>query len=359
MKHPLTGADPFTLAAAFARGGRPDHWGRALGLAAGVAARAPFSALEAAASAPFLPRLEALPPPVFIVGHWRSGTTHLYNAMAASGFGAPSPFDVGLPWDMLGLGRALRPLLARALPSGREIDAVPVTPDSPQEDEVALASMTPLSFLHALYFPRRFDALLDRNLFFDGCAPGEIARRERRLTLFARKLSLRTRRRLVLKNPAHTPHVERLRGLFPGARFIHVHRDPLEVFRSMRRFYERLLPALALQRPGEIDLDGAILRVYRRMMTRLDEAAAALPPGVLVHVGHEALVRDPMGALARIHAELGLEDDDVARRARAAYFDSTRAYRRNRFDEAPEATERARAALEPWIERWGAGAAPR
>ena len=108
--------------------------------------------------------------------------------------------------------------LERALPENRWIDRIPVTPTSPQEDEVGIASMTELSFYHGIYFPRRFDALIDRGLFFDGCAPADVARWETRFTYFLRKLNLQQPgRRLLIKNPVYTGRVAQLRRLFPDA----------------------------------------------------------------------------------------------------------------------------------------------
>src|SRR5699024_8242925 len=79
MAHPLSGADLGTIVRAFAAGGLPDRWGAAARLSGIALARAPFSAVERLAVAPRLPKLAEMPPPVFILGHWRSGTTHLYN----------------------------------------------------------------------------------------------------------------------------------------------------------------------------------------------------------------------------------------------------------------------------------------
>ncbi len=353
MAHPLSGADPLTLARAFRAGGMPDRWGRAAGIWAAVLARAPLSALEALVARP--PALADMPPPVFILGHWRSGTTHLYNAMALGGFGFPAPVDVGLPWDMLGLGRVLRPLLDRALPEGRWIDRVPVTPTSPQEDEIAIASMTPLSFYHGIYFPRRFDALIDRGLFFDGCTPHEIAGWERRFTLFLRKLARATGRPLLIKNPVYTGRVARLRRLLPGAKFVHIHRDPVDVFLSMRNFYAKLLPPLALQRAAPPDIDATILRVWRRMMTAYDAETAGLGAPELVEIGYPALEADPVAALRRIYAELELGGFDAALPRFEAYFDAVRDFRKNAFAVDPAAVAMVEAACGPWIDRWGYG----
>jgi hypothetical protein len=47
-----------------------------------------------------------VPPPIFIVGHVRSGTTHLHNLLAASGqFATVPPVLAGMPWEALGLAR--------------------------------------------------------------------------------------------------------------------------------------------------------------------------------------------------------------------------------------------------------------
>ena len=359
MAHPLSGADLGTLARAFRAGGRPDRRGTAAAIWGAAIGRAPVSALEALAVAPFLPATADLAPPVFILGHWRSGTTHLYNTMSRdAGFAHVPPIPVGLPWDMFGIARALRPMLERALPEHRWIDRIPVTPTSPQEDEVAIASMTDLSFYHGIYFPRRLDALIDRGLFFDGCSDGETARWERRFTYFLRKLSLaQGGRPLLIKNPVYTCRVARLRRLFPQARFIHIHRHPLEVFMSMRNFYARLLEVLALQDlPEGLDIDATILRVYDRMMTRFVRESRELPEGTLVELPYAELDRDPLGAVAFIYESLRLDGFDAAAPAFAAYLDSVRNFPKNAFRADPATRALVERHWGGWIERWGHGA---
>jgi hypothetical protein len=105
-------------------------------------ARLPFSTIERVLMEGFLERRTSVKSPIFIVGHWRSGTTHLHNILCqAENFGYISPLAVGLPWDLLGIARLFQPLMKLALPRERYVDRVAVKPDSPQEDSIALFSI--------------------------------------------------------------------------------------------------------------------------------------------------------------------------------------------------------------------------
>jgi len=354
MAHPLSGADLGTLAAAFRAGGRPDHWGRSLGIWGAALGRAPLSLVERLALAPRLPAAAGIEPPIFILGHWRSGTTHLYNLMAEAGFGYVPPITAGLPWDMFGIARALGPLLERQLPETRYIDNIPVTPTSPQEDEIALANMSALSFYHGIYFPRQFDRLIDRGLFFDGCSEAEIAGWEARFIYLMRKLALDQGRRLLIKNPVYTARPAHLARLFPGARFIHIHRSPFDVFLSMRNFYAKLLAQFALQGvPAELDIDATILRVYTRMMRAFEEQTRGWKAPRIVELPYTALDTEPMAALERIYGALQIPGFAAAAPAFEAYLARVQSFRKNAFPGDAEAIAKVERALAPWVEKWG------
>ena len=365
MAHPLMGADVSTLARVFREGGGADKRLTALAIWAGALARLPFSAVERARVARRLNGVGEMPPPVFILGHWRSGTTHLYNLMSLGGFGYVPPLAAGLPWDMFGLARVLRPLLERQLPEQRYVDRLPVTPTSPQEDEIALANMSPLSFYHGLYFPRAFDRMIDRGVFFDGCSDEDVAAWQDRCLYFMHKLWLLQGRQLLIKNPVYTARPAMLRRMFPGAKFIHIHRHPYEVFLSMRRFYDRLLGVMALQDvPEDLDLDATILRGYTRMMDRFETETADWREPDFIELSYALLDRDPVAALGRIYSGLELEGYDDALPAFRAHLDQVRDYRKNDIRGDAEAGSKVAARLDHWITKWGyesperAGATP-
>ncbi len=364
MAHPLSGADLRTLAAVIGRAGPPEK--RAAGAMIGLAAlaRFPFSTAEKLLIESRLPAADALPPPVFILGHWRSGTTHLYNVMVKSGaYAFVPPVATGLPWDLFGLARVFRPLLEKALPKRRFIDNIPVTPDSPQEDEIAVANMSELSFYHGIYFPRAFSDLVRRGLFFDGCTPSEVARWRERFVYLMRKLTLlQDGRPLLIKNPVYTGRLAMLREIFPEAKFIHIHRNPYDVFVSMRNFYQKLLKEFALQGYDHVDIDETILYVYERMMRALEKDAAGLPADRYMEIRYDRLDASPLQCLSDIYSVLSLPGFDAARPRFEAYLASVRSFEKNRFSYSDEAAAKVEARLMPFIEKWGyarPGAAPR
>lgn len=303
--HPLCGADPLTLLRLLARAGPPGLRGALpFGLAAAASlARLPFTLAERAWTAA-VPAAEAAAP-VFILGFPRSGTTHLHNVLAATGcFATVPPVLAGMPWEARGLAPVLRPFINPYLPETRVIDGMRLDANSPTEDEVALANMAPLSYFHAIYFPRRFRAAFREGLLFEGARAAEVDARGRALRRYVAAMGRRGP--LLLKNPAYTAQIPWLLELFPGARVIHIHRDPLAVFASNRRALRVVLAELALQPWAEGDVDEAILETYPAVMERLLAARAALPEARFAEVSFEALTRAPLDAVRQLGRALGL-----------------------------------------------------
>ena len=189
-------------------------------------------------------RIDATPvqAPLFILGHYRSGTTHLHNLLALDPqFAAPTFFQVLNPHTFLTTERFASPIVDRLIVRRRYQDEMALGAGVPSEDEFAVCAMTGLSPYLAWCFPCD-GAGYDRYLTFREPTDGEIARWGAALTTFLKKLTLRHGRPLVLKSPPHTARIRLLLGLFPDARFVHIRRDPYVVFRSTRHMI-RAAPA--------------------------------------------------------------------------------------------------------------------
>lgn len=343
--HPLCGADPVTLLRLAARRGAPSAAGAptfAVACAMSLL-RLPFTLAEQALDLA-VPDPE---PPLFVVGHPRSGTTHLHNALAASGaFATVPPTLAALPWERRSIGPLMRPFVDSRLPRTRLIDGVALRGDGPTEDEVGLANAGDLSYFHAIYFPRRFRTDYREGLLHEG-SPRRRASRERAIRRYVRAMSRLGAAPLLLKNPAYTARVDLLARLFPGARFIHIRRDPAEVFASTRRMLGTVLAELSLQNYDEGEVEEAILEVYPQVMAGLRRSSAELPEGTFAEVEFRSVVEAPRPTLTRLWRELKLPGGDEALEAACAYCASLSGFR-------PAANVLSRGEMERLRRRWPA-----
>ena len=322
--HVLSGAHLPTLLRTLAR-----HGGCAPDRIASVALtlfvsllREPLHVLEATRVASRVAAATFDRPPVIILGHWRSGTTYLHNLMSRDPrFCFPTIVDAVLPNEFFPsrLNDISRKLLIRNLPPVRQVDDVPLRADLPQEDEIALAALGVPSFFNCLYFPGRYGEIFRREVLFDGLHARDLARWRRGLKYYLGKIAaLHPTKQLLLKNPAHSPRVTELKALFPSAKFIHIHRDPYEVFVSMRRMLHVTFSIVALQDYDAAAIDEEILALYPILMDRLRTGLDTV--GSHSEVRFADLVAKPMETLERIYEELDLDGLEDARPAIAMFL---------------------------------------
>jgi hypothetical protein len=235
----------------------------------------------------------------------------------------------------------------------RPQDNVAIAPDVPTEEEMALGTLTLLSPYLSWSFPRRSQAY-EPYLTFQGVSDAEVGVWKAAFTLFLKKLTWKYDRPLILKSPPHTARIRLLLGLFPDARFVHIHRNPYDVFRSTRHLYDSAVAYFQFQRFEPRNLDEGILHTYNVMYDAFFEQRGLIPPGRLVEVRYADLERDPAGQLQAVYEALTLPDFDPVRPALDTYLASIAGYRKNAHRELP-APLRQRIARE-WrrgFEEWG------
>lgn len=354
LAHPLMGSNPSNLFRLLWENGpversRIPHSMLAM---AGSIARWPLSLAERLRVSLTRSQNGSMPPPIFIVGHWRSGTTHVYNVLSKSpDFGFPSPYATGAPWDFILLTQFFSSWISKALPSNRFIDRVPVKPDSPQEDETAMANMGTLSFYHGLYFPEQFQKHFQRGIFLDNCSEETVSRWEENFTYFIDKLYLQQGKRILVKNPVYTARVNRLRSLYPDAHFIHVYRNPYRVYESMRHFYPAMFQELALQDYSEVKIKETTLDTYPRMMSRLYRHTNDLPENQFAEIRFEEFEKDPLKEIERIYDRFDLDGFESHRSDYEEYLQSVADYQKNRYPFPDESLELVEKRWGEWLNR--------
>ena len=299
--------------------------------------------------------------PVFIIGHWRSGTTHLHNLLSHDPrFGFVTTFQTQAPKTFLSSHHTIRVIMSAMMPGRRPMDNMPLGTDLPQEEEFCLCNACMHSFYLCFYFPRmNEEALFRKYILFDGLSEAEFEEWRREYVELVKKATVNMGGRpLVLKNPANTARVESILRIFPRARFIHIYRDPYAVYKSTLRLRRTLPQLFTFQNLEFDDLEERVLQEYREMMGRFFERKDRIPPGQFAEIRYEDLERGPMEELARVYGELGLPEWSEACGPIQAYVDTLRDYRKNEYAISEEDIERVERHWGFAIERWGYGRPP-
>lgn len=284
-------------------------------------------------------------PPIIILGHWRTGTTHLHNLMALdSRFAFPNTYQVTYPSTFLCTEVTSTKLGAFFLPPTRPMDNVRVSFQAPNEDEFAICGTTLYSPYVGLMFPRR-QADYDPFLTFRGVPEDIIAQWKAALMLFVKKLTWKHGRPLILKSPSHTCRIKLLLDLFPNARFVHIHRNPYDVFQSTCHWLRTAAPWWNLQRPDFDGLEERILRTYRQMYEVFFEEQPLIPAGHFHEIGFEDLEAEPVAEVRKLYNALSLPAFEEVEPALRQYLGSLSEYKKNTLPE-PSSPLRERIARE-------------
>lgn len=277
------------------------------------------------------------PTPIFIIGHWRSGTTHLHNLLCQDeNLGSLTTFQAMAPGFCLVGDGAIKRLIAKQAKARyptRLIDNIPLTFDAPQEDEFALANLATHSFVHTFSLPRQAQEIFECSVLFDGFSEADHSAWIAAYLALLRKATLASGgMRLVVKNCAHTARIQTLLELFPNAKFIHIHRNPYQVFVSTLHMHRTVLPRSQLQaiEPDQIEMN--VLRFYDRLMRRFLADRSLIPAGNLVEIRFEDLEASPLGQLRRVYEELGLPGFAAAESSLRLYIESVADYKKNAYE---------------------------
>ena len=270
--------------------------------------------------------------PLFILGHWRSGTTLLHDLLAqdSAQFNFANTYQVVNPLTYLTTEGTITRLLPGLVPAKRPMDNMALSFTSPQEDEFAPLLMTGLSVYLGVSFPQT-GAVYENYLSFRGVPRREVEAWKAAFLRFCRKLSLTDRRALLLKSPPHTARIRTILEMFPDARFVHIHRDPYTVFQSQRHFFDTAGWFTYLQTPDLDAIDEGILQRHETMYDAFFEDLALIPPGQFIELRFADLEADPVTQIAEVYAKLGLTGFDAFRPRLERYVVSLTGYKKNRF----------------------------
>lgn len=274
----------------------------------------PLRWIELAVTGQKLQKHSIQPPPIFILGYYRSGTTYLQQCfMQDDRLGHLSLFQTVFPELMLCFERIMTPLLefnARLFRLKNAFHRIPLTWYSPGEEDIAMTGMlSSCSAAWGYLFPEFHQPYFEKFVLFKTDVENEISQWKNDYLLLLKKISVANNGRpLVLKNPPNTARIKMLLSLFPGARFIFIYRNPYDVYASTQRMLQASNKAFALGKTKGVDFNNIILKTFSSLMTRYVEDRKLIPQGQLTELRYEDFITRPVECLRELYSTSGFDD---------------------------------------------------
>lgn len=270
--------------------------------------------------------------PVVIVGPMRSGTTRMHRLLAGDQrFAHMRSFETISPVprpDFEGAARDFRPVLASRimkvarLANPRTLSIHPTGPYEPEEE---------LGLLVSSMWGMKHEAQWNVPSYGRWCERQSAVPAYRHMANLLRLIGWSQQesslRPWILKTPQHMLDLPALLEVFPDARLIFTHRDPLKVVGSAASLawnqtiiYSDHVDAATIGREW--------LRKTSLQIERMRAARDAIPRSRMIDVQYEEMERDWRGTMTRVYDFLGL-DMEPAVPAMEDYLDRSRNLKRH------------------------------
>lgn len=270
-------------------------------------------------------------PPLFVIGHWRSGTTHLHNLLSLDeNFSSPNVYQCMFPNHFV-FSQVGSPAMTFLAPNKRPMDNVSFSSRVPHEDEFGLAALSLVSPYIRVIFP------VTGHKWHTGLDLDKIPEQWRQawknaLTLFLKKLQLSEGGRPLLKSPPHTARVKHLLGIFPNAQFVHIVRNPYKVYLSTRNLWDKSFAKARLQEQSEELVQNQILDWYIELFDLFEQDRKLIPAGSLHELKFEDLEKDPINELGKIYQTLNLQGFEHYSDKAVDYLKNLKTYQKNVYN---------------------------
>jgi hypothetical protein len=271
--------------------------------------------------------------PVFVLGHWRSGTTYLVNLLSQDPqYSFFRMSNVVFPTTFLTFNWFWNWLLNKTIPKTRPMDNIKLDMAYPQEEEFAISNTTPYAISHITSFPKNVDYYTKFTYMNDDVTDRERKGWIKQYSFMLKKVALQqNNRRLLLKNPANTGRIKEILKLYPNAKFINIYRNPYDVISSTQGMYKKMFPLMSLQGVMTDDeVDSYIYNLYKNVHSNFFKQKSLIPKENIIDIKYEDFVKEPFSHLKKIYTQLSINDFDKATPYFKNFIDMQKSYKPNK-----------------------------
>lgn len=275
--------------------------------------------------------------PIFILGHWRSGTTLMHYLFTQDkSKGLVTNIEVYAPHFFLAFPKFTRKLIVSSLPETRPMDDIKINADLPGEEEHSLGAYDKYGFFHTMIFPRNFWTYA-KYKSFDETKPRDLKRWKRRYDFFIKKVAFKNKgKRMVLKNPANTYRMDFLHDMYPNAKYIHLYRNPYEVYASSIKFHIDTMKVFTLQTWDEKETKENVLGIYKELYQKYDRKKVNIPEENIIDIRYEDFIKNPIDTMEKIYSELQIKGFEEAKESMKEYLEKNKDYKPREYNLSDE-----------------------
>jgi len=272
-------------------------------------------------------------PPVFVIGHWRSGTTHLHYLLAQDEkFSYLEAFQAFF-FKVAFISKSfMRPVLNYFMPSTRPQDNIKIDASAPTEEEHPLTNLTEKSGMQSFFFPRN-RTYFDKFNLFKNAKKHEINNWKRTYHKMLCQISLYQGKdkQLLLKNPHNTGRIKILLELYPNAKFIFIHRNPYDVFLSNVHLYNSTIKTQFLQEFNQEEIEKRVIYCYETTLKQYIADRELIPSDNHIEISYQELAEEPTKTIQKIYKKIQLGDFKKVENKIIDYLNSLGNYKTNQF----------------------------
>jgi hypothetical protein len=295
--------------------------------------------------------------PVFIIGHYRSGTTYLHKLMAADEqFGFISYYDIICPNTSLLSGKWLQQAVQSIInylkiKTAFFNNVIPSLQEPAEEERFLINKSFDYTDYWRFVFPLCWNEWKSCSQLLSSQTHYQQWKKE---YLYVLKLATYKHKgnQLILKSPPNTERIRYLLQLFPNAKFIYISRDPYHLFYSTRNLWYKAIRKFCLQSIADDQIENVVFGHYVHLMEQYEKDKALIPAGNLVEVRYEDLEKNAIVILQNIYEGLHLNGFELLQKRFIAQLQKEKQYRTFEYEYSKETFKKIEVHWAKYIYQW-------
>ena len=251
---------------------------------------------------------------IFVIGHWRSGTTHLQHLLSLNeNHTTSSVYQFLFADNFILTEKWLKPplnFLCRIFKIPYSFQRMPLDLNLPGELESAMCGFCSLhSYAWGHIFPKNCMYWMNKYLFDP--KKNDLENWLDDYEFLIKKFSYASGGKImIVKSPGDTARILALSQRFPNSKFIHISRNKKEVITSTSYFWEVIQKEISFQKINQEEINQIIDSTYEDLIKKFNDQKHKVH-NRLIEIEFEKLIKNPIEEISKIYSIYDLGTPDI------------------------------------------------